>query len=230
MYRILFGISCATVPVGIVVNIIFVIAIIFRAKKVFNINSHALLLSCLSQVLLAVVQGPIRVYFYYNHGYLPLAGSPLCELSVYLDYIPTQINNFLVTPLSIERFFISVKPFIFRRRLHHRYSLPIFLHYLGLFVAIVFPCLYYPITMQNGAATIDLDDPSETETCDFWYARDIYETFDLLITFTPYFLIFMSCLSVICVFLFQKCVCSGEQIRRAGTRNQRRILFSLHLF
>jgi len=84
--------------------------------------------------------------------------------------------------------------------------------------------------MQNGAATIDLDDPSETQTCDFWYARDIYETFDLLITFTPYFLIFMSCLSVICVFLFRKCVCSGEQIRRAGIRNQRRILLSLHLF
>jgi len=94
MYRILFGISCATVPVGIVVNIIFVIAIIFRAKKVFNINSHALLLSFLTQVLLAVVQGSIRVYFYYRNRCLPLAGSPLCELTVYLDYIPTQINNF----------------------------------------------------------------------------------------------------------------------------------------
>jgi hypothetical protein len=31
-------------------------------------------------------------------------------------------------------------------------------------------------------------------------------------------------------FLFRKCVCSGQQIRRADTRNQRRILFSLHLF
>jgi hypothetical protein len=84
--------------------------------------------------------------------------------------------------------------------------------------------------MQNGAATIDLEDPSETQTCDLWYARDIYETFDLLITFTPYFLILMSCLSVICVFLFRKCVCNVQQIRRAGSRNQRRILLSLHLF
>jgi len=84
--------------------------------------------------------------------------------------------------------------------------------------------------MQNGAATIDLDDPSETQTCDLWYARDIYEIFDLLITFTPYFLILMSCISAICVYLFRKCVCSGQQIRRAGTRNQRRILLSLHLF
>jgi hypothetical protein len=92
---------------------------------VFNINSHALLLSCLSQVLLAVLQGPIRVYFHYNHGCLPLAGSPLCELSVYLDYIPTQINNFLVTQLLIERFFIIAKPFICRRRHHHKYSLAI---------------------------------------------------------------------------------------------------------
>jgi hypothetical protein len=230
MYRILFGISCVTVPLGVLVNIIFVIAIIFRGKKVFNINSHALLLSCLSQVLLAVVQGPIRVYFYSNHGCLPLAGSPLCGLTVYLDYIPTQINNFLVTQLSIERFFIIVKPFVFHRRHRHKYSFAISLHYVGLFVAIVFPCLYYPIIMQNGASTIDLDDPSTTQTCDLWYARDIYETFDLLITFVPYFLILMSCLSVIVIFLFRKCVCGGQQIRRAGTRNQQRILFSFNLF
>jgi hypothetical protein len=55
MYHILFGISCVTVPLGALVNIIFIIAIIFRAKKVFNINSQAFLLSCLSQVLLAVL-------------------------------------------------------------------------------------------------------------------------------------------------------------------------------
>lgn len=230
MYHVLFGISCVTVPLGILVNIIFVIAIIFRAKTVFNINSHALLLSCLAQVLLAVIQGPIRVYFYYNRGCLPLVGSPLCEPSVYLDYIPTQINNFLVTQLSIERFFMVAKPFVFHRRQHQKYSLAIYLHYIGLFIAIVFPCLYYPIIMQNDAATIDLDDPSATQTCDLWYARDIYETFDLLITFVPYFMTLISCLSVIGVFVFRKCACGGRQIRPTGTQTQRRILFALQLF
>jgi 7 transmembrane receptor (rhodopsin family) len=230
MYRILFGIGCITVPLGIVFNIVFVIAFVFRAKKVFNVNSHALLLSCLAQMLLAVLQGPIRLYFYYNHGCLPIVGIPLCKLTVYLDHIPTQINNFLVAQVSIERFFIVVKPFIFHRGRHQKYSLAIYLHYVGLFVAIVFPCLYYPIIMQNGAATIALDDPSATQICDLWYARKIYETFDLLITFVPFFLILITSFSVIGVFLCRKCVRRGQQIRRAGRQNQRRILFSLHLF
>jgi hypothetical protein len=205
-------------------------AIICRAKKVFNVNSHALLLSCFTHVLLAFLQGPIRLYFYYHNGCLPLAGTPLCELTVYLDYIPTQINNFLVAQLSIERFFLVVKPFVFHRVRHQNYSFSIYLHYVSLFVAIVFPILYYPFIMQNGASTIDLDDPSATQTCDLWYARDIYETFDLLITFVPYFVIIISCLSVIGVFLYRKCLRGDQQRRQVGMRNQRRILFSLHLF
>jgi len=68
LYNILFGISCVTVRLGILVNIVFMVGIIFRAKKVFNINSHALLVSCLTQIILAVVQGPIRVYYYYHQN------------------------------------------------------------------------------------------------------------------------------------------------------------------
>jgi len=230
MYRILFGISCVTVPLGIVLNIIFVIAIVFQVKKVLNVNNHALLLSCLAQVLLSVLQGPIRVYFYYHNGCLPQPGAPLCELTVYLDHILPQMNNFLVAQLSIERFFLVVKPFVFRRGRHQTYSFAICLHYSSLFVAIVFPIVYYPIIMQNGASTIDLDDPSETQTCDLWYARDIYETFDLLITFVPYFLIIISCLCVIGVVLYRKCIRGDQERRQVGTRNQRRLLFSLHLF
>ncbi|CAF1091384.1 unnamed protein product [Adineta steineri] len=230
MYRILFGMSCITVPLGILLNIIFVITIIFQVKKVFDINSHALLLSCMAQVLLAVLQGPIRLYFYYHDGCLPAPGSPLCELSVYLDHIPTQINNFLMAQLSIERFFLVVKPLIFRRGRHQSYSLAIYLHYIGLFVAIMFPCFYYPIIMQNGASTIDLDDPSAIRTCDLWYARDVYGIFDLLITFVPYFLILISCLSVISVVLYRKCIRGGQQRRQVGMKNHHRLLFALHLF
>jgi hypothetical protein len=231
MYRILFGISCITVPIGVLLSIVFVITIVFRAKKVFNIHNHALLLSCLAQVLLAVIQGPIRIYFYYNNGCLPEAGSPLCQLTVYLDYIPTQINDFLVAQLSVERFFLVVKPFIFHRGRHQSCSFATCRHYVGLFVAIVFPCLYYPIIMHNGAAgTIDLDDPSATQTCDLWYAFDIYDTFDLLITIVPYFLILTTCLSVIVVVLYRKCVLGGHQRRRVRTRRQQRLLLSLHLF
>ena len=192
MYRVLFAISCVTVPLGVLLNIGFLVAIVSRAKKVFNINSHALLLSCLVQVPLAVLQGPIKLYFYHHNGCLPMAGTTLCEISVYIDYIPTQINNFLVAQLSIERFFLVVKPFAFHRRRHQKYSLAVLLHYIGLFVAIVVPCLYYPIIMHNGAATIDLDDPSTTQTCDLWYARSIYEICDLFITFVPYFLILIT--------------------------------------
>jgi hypothetical protein len=68
LYNILFGISCVTVRLGILVNIVFMVGIIFRAKKVFNINGHALLVSCLTQIILAVVQGPIRVYYYYHQN------------------------------------------------------------------------------------------------------------------------------------------------------------------
>ncbi len=82
--------------------------------------------------MLAVVQGPIRVYFYYHIRCFPLAGSSLCELTVYLDYISTQINNFPVTQLLIERFFIIAKPFICRRRHHHKYSLAICRYRLSL--------------------------------------------------------------------------------------------------
>jgi hypothetical protein len=230
MYRILFGISCVTVPLGMVLNIIFVIAIVFQVKKVLKVNNHALLLSCLAQVLISLVQGPIRVYFYYYNGCLPQPGAPLCELTVYLDHILPQMNNFLVAQLSIERFFLVVKPFVFRRGRHQNYSFSICLHYISLFAAIVFPIVYYPIIMQNGASTIDLDDPSATQTCDLWYARDIYETFDLLITFVPYFVIIISCLSVICVVLYRKCIRGGQQRRQVGMRNRRRLLFSLHLF
>jgi hypothetical protein len=231
MYRILFGISCITVPIGILLSIVFVIAIVFRAKKVFDVHNHALLLSCLAQVFITVLKGPTRIYFYYYNGCLPKAGTPLCEFTVYLDYIPTQINDFLVAQLSIERFFFVVKPFIFHRGRHQSYSFAICLHYVGLLVAIVFPCLYYPIIMHNGAAsTIDLDDPSTTQTCDLWYARDIYEYFDSLITFVPYFLILTTCLSVIVVILYRKCVLGGHQRRRVRTRSQRRLLLSLHVF
>jgi len=205
-------------------------AIICRAKKVFNVNSHALLLSCFTHVLLAFLQGPIRLYFYYHNGCLPLAGTPLCELTVYLDYIPTQINNFLVAQLSIERFFMVIKPFVFHRGRHQNHSLAIYLHYVGLFVAIIFPCLYYPIIMQNGAATIDLDDPTATQTCDLWYARQLYETFDLLITFVPYFLILITSISAIGLFLYRKYISGSQEIRRARTQNQRRILSSLNHF
>ncbi|CAF4192580.1 unnamed protein product, partial [Adineta steineri] len=166
MYRILFGISCITVPIGALVCIVYLITFIFRAKKVFNVKSHALLLSCLAQILLGILQGPIRMYYYYHHGCLPLPGAPLCVLTVYLDYIPTQINNFLVAQLSIERFLLVVKPFIFHRARGQKYSYAIIFHYIGLFVAITFPCIYYPTIMQNGASTIDLDDPSQTPTCD----------------------------------------------------------------
>ncbi len=230
MYRILFGISCVTVPLGMVLNIIFLIAIVFQVKKVVNLNNHALLLSCLAQVLISVLQGPIRLYFYYHNGCLPQPGTPLCELTVYLDHIPPQMNNFLVAQLSIERLFLVVKPFVFHRVRHQNYSFAIYLHYVSLFVAIVFPILYYPIIMHNGASTIDLDDPSATQTCDLWYARDIYETFDLLITFVPYFVIIITCLSVIGVVLYRKCLRGGQQRRQVGMRNQRRLLFSLHLF
>ncbi|CAF1677477.1 unnamed protein product, partial [Adineta ricciae] len=171
MYHVLFLLSCFTVPSGIIFNLIFVIALIFRAKKIFNITNHALLLSCLAQALLSFLQGPFRIYFYYHRGCLPVAGSVLCEFSVYLDYIPTQINNFLTVQLSIERLLLIMKPFIFHRTRHQRFSFAICLHYLSLFVAIVFPSLYYPIIMQNGASTIDLDDPSATQTCDLWYSR-----------------------------------------------------------
>ncbi|CAF4378560.1 unnamed protein product [Rotaria sp. Silwood2] len=87
--------------------------------------------------------------------------------------------------------------------------------------------------MHHGAATIDLDDPSETQTCDLWYARDIYETFDLLITFIPYFLIVISCLALIGINFQRKCFCcscSRQQRRLAVSRSQRRLLFSMHLF
>jgi hypothetical protein len=84
--------------------------------------------------------------------------------------------------------------------------------------------------MQNGASTIDLDDPLSTQTCDLWYSRDIYETFDLLITFVPYFLILTSCLSMIGIFVHRKCMCVNQQRRQAITRNQRRILLSVNLF
>jgi len=180
--------------------------------------------------LISLVQGPIRIYFYYHNGCLPQAGTPLCKLTVYLDYIPPQINNFLVAQLSIERFFFVVKPFVFHRGRHQNYSFAICLHYVSLFVSIVFPIVYYPIIMQNGASTIDLDDPSATQTCDLWYARDIYETFDLLITFVPYSLIIISCLSVIGVVFYRKCIRGGQGRRQVGMRNQRRLLFSLHLF
>ena len=230
MYRILFGIGCVTVPLGVLLNIVFLTAMVFRGKKVFNLNSHALLLSCLVQVPLAVLQGPMKLYFYYHHGCSPLAGTPLCETLVYLDYIPTQINNFLVTQLSIERFFLVVKPFVFHRGRHQTYSLAAFLHYVGLFVAIVFPCLYYPIIKRNGAATIDLDDPSTTQTCDLWYARSIYEKFDLLITFVPYFLTLITSISATSIFLHRKGVFGVEQQRRTTTLNQRRLLFSLNRF
>ncbi|CAF0751733.1 unnamed protein product [Adineta steineri] len=184
----------------------------------------------MAQVLLSILQGPIRLYFYYNNGCLPMGGTSLCDFTVYLDYIPTQINNFLVAQLSIERFFLVVKPFIFHRGRHQRYSFAIYLHYIGLFVAIIFPCLYYPIIMRNGASTINLDDPSATQTCDLWYARDIYELFDLLITFVPYFLVLITSLSVISAILYRKYILRGRQGRQAGTRNHRRLLFSLHMF
>ncbi|CAF1391553.1 unnamed protein product [Adineta steineri] len=169
------------------------------------------------------------MYYYYHDGCLPLPGAPLCELTVYLDYIPTQINNFLVAQLSIERFLLVVKPFIFHRVRGQKYTYPIIFHYIGLFVAISFPCIYYPTIMQNGASTIDLDDPSETPTCDLWYARDIYETFDLLITSIPYFLILFTHLLLITFLLYRKFVIADQQ-RQAGSRKYRRLLFSLNLF
>ena len=230
MYRALFGISCVTVPISVLLNIGFLIAIVFRARKVFNVNSHALLLSCLVQVPLAVLHGPIKLYFYYHNGCLPMAGTPLCEILVYIDYIPTQINNFLIAQLSIERLFLVVKPFVFYRRGHQNYALAVRLHYIGLFVAIVFPCIYYPVIMRNGAATVDLDDPTATETCDLWYARSIYELFDLLITFVPYFLILITSLSVTGILLHRKSIRGGQQRRQIGTNSHRRLLFSLQLF
>ncbi|CAF1044889.1 unnamed protein product [Adineta steineri] len=230
MYRILFILSCITVPLGILFNIIFIITLICLSKKISNVNMHALLLSCIAQIPLSLIQGPIRLYFYYHHGCSPLAGTPLCQLTVYLDYIPTQINNFLVVQLSFERLLLVVKPFIFHRARHQTFSYAICLHYIGLFIAIAFPCLYYPIIMQNGASTINLDDPSTTQTCDLWYSRDIYELFDLLITFVPYALILISCLSVISVIFYRKYILNNGQRRKVGSRNQRRVLFSLHIF
>ncbi|CAF3942336.1 unnamed protein product, partial [Adineta steineri] len=173
---------------------------------------------------------PIRLYFYYHHGCSPLAGTPLCQLTVYLDYIPTQINNFLVVQLSLERLLLVVKPFIFHRARHQKCSYAICLHYIGLFVAIAFPCVYYAVIMQNGASTYDLDDPSTTQTCDLWYSRDIYELFDLLITFVPYGLILTACLSVISVILYRKYFLVNRERRQIGSRSHRRLLLSLHLF
>ncbi|CAF1524409.1 unnamed protein product [Adineta steineri] len=84
--------------------------------------------------------------------------------------------------------------------------------------------------MQNGASTINLDDPLATQTCDLWYARDIYNLFDLLITCVPYFLVLISCLSVISAVLYRKYVRNHRERRQAGSQNHRRLLFSLHLF
>ncbi|CAF1193917.1 unnamed protein product [Adineta steineri] len=230
MYRILFILSCITVPLGIFLNIIFIITLIFLAKKIFDVNIHALLLSCIAQLPLSLIQGPIRLYFYYHNGCSPLAGTPLCQLTVYLDYIPTQINNFLVVQLSFERLLLVIKPFIFHRARHQTFSYATCLHYIGLFIAIAFPCVYYPTIMQNGASTIDLDDPSTTQTCDLWYDREIYELFDLLITFVPYALILIASLSVIAVILYRKYILVNRERRQIGSRSHRRLLFSLHLF
>jgi hypothetical protein len=84
--------------------------------------------------------------------------------------------------------------------------------------------------MQNGAATIDLDDLSATQTCDLWYSRDVYDTFDLFITFVPYFLILITSVSAIGVFLYRKYISGSQEIRRARTQNQQRILSSLNHF
>ncbi|UJR38914.1 hypothetical protein I4U23_031582 [Adineta vaga] len=230
MYRILFILSCITVPLGIFLNIIFIITLISLAKKIFDVNIHALLLSCIAQIPLSILQQPIRLYFYYHNGCLPVAGTSLCQLTVYLDYIPPQINNFLIVQLSFERLLLVIKPFIFRQTRHQRYTYAIYLHYIGLFLAIIFPCLYYPIIMQNGASTIDLDDPSLTQTCDLWYARDIYELFDLLITFVPYALILIASLSIITLILYRKTNFVNQERRQIGSRSHRRLLFSLNLF
>ncbi len=40
----------------------------------------------------------------------------------------------------------------------------------------------------------------------------------------------MSCLSVIVIFVYRKYVCGNRRRRRVGTRNDRRILLSVHLF
>ncbi|CAF4295691.1 unnamed protein product, partial [Adineta steineri] len=77
MYRILFILSCITVPLGIFLNIIFIVTLICLAKNIFDVNIHALLLSCIAQLPLSLIQGPIRLYFYYHHGCSPLAGTPL---------------------------------------------------------------------------------------------------------------------------------------------------------
>ncbi|CAF1356309.1 unnamed protein product [Adineta steineri] len=214
----------------ILLNIIFIITFIFRAKQVFHVQSHALFLSCMAQISLAIFRGPLRLYFYRYNGCLPVAGTPLCQFNVYLIYIPTQINNFLVVQLSIERLLLVVKPLIFHQARHQNCSRAIFIHYIGLFVAIVFPCFYYPIIMQHGAATIDLNNPSITQTYDLWYSQEIYELFDLLITFVPYFLILISCLPFIGLVLYRKYALGYRQGRQVGTRNHHRLLFSLHLF
>ncbi|CAF3979955.1 unnamed protein product [Rotaria magnacalcarata] len=169
MYRVLFIISCVTVPLGIILNMVFIVVFVCKAKHVLNVKNQALFLSCIFQALITFVQGPIRTYFYYHHGCLPIAGTPLCQLTVYFDYIPTQINDFLVAHLSIERLVLILKPFAFHRGHRRHITLAIYLHYASLFVAIVFPCLYYPIIMQNGAATINIDDPSTIQICDMWY-------------------------------------------------------------
>ncbi|CAF0737752.1 unnamed protein product [Adineta steineri] len=183
------------------------------------------------KVLLSILQGPIRVYYYYNNGCLPAPNTSLCDLSVYLDYIPTQINNFLIVQMSIERFLLVVKPFIFHRRRHQYCSFTIFLHYTGLFMAIVFPSLYYPIIIKTGAATtINLDSSLGIETCDLWYTINIYETFDLFITSVPYFLILFISLSLIGVVSYRKYVRGIHQTRQTRSRSQRRILFSLKIF
>ncbi|CAF0844985.1 unnamed protein product [Adineta steineri] len=171
----------------------------------------------MAQILLAIFRGPLRLYFYRYNGCLPVAGTPLCQFNVYLIYIPTQINNFLVVQLSIERLLLVVKPLIFHRARHQNCSRAIFIHYIGLFVATVFPCFYYPIIMQYGAGTIDLNNPSLTQTCDLWYSREINELFDLLITFVPYFLILISCLSIIGLVLYRKYALGyrqGRQVER----------------
>ncbi|CAF3514063.1 unnamed protein product [Adineta steineri] len=168
----------------------------------------------MAQILLAIFRGPLRLYFYRYNGCLPVAGTPLCQFNVYLIYIPTQINNFLVVQLSIERLLLVVKPLIFHRARHQNCSRAIFIHYIGLFVATVFPCFYYPIIMQYGAGTIDLNNPSLTQTCDLWYSREINELFDLLITFVPYFLILISCLSIIGLVLYRKYALGYRQGRQ----------------
>ncbi|CAF4542080.1 unnamed protein product, partial [Didymodactylos carnosus] len=179
LYKIFFITSCVTLIPGIAISLIYLFVVICRYKTAIQINNHCLFLNYFIASITTLLHSPLRLYFYKHNGCSPRPGSALCYVYIYANYAPSSMSQYLTAQISVERIFLILKPFVFRRG----HILPIYLHYMTITCGLLLPSCFYASVLWMSHTAIT---GQQRERCDLEHQSDILDDINLIIEFAPY--------------------------------------------